>query len=99
MTIDQNLEGSRLTFKLEGKLDTTTAPELKEALDRAIDGVTELIMDISELIYISSAGLRVLFSTHKTMSEKGGNMVITGANDTVMEIFDMTGFSDFLNIE
>lgn len=99
MTINQNLEGSKLTIKLEGKLDTTTAPELKEALDSALDGATELVMDISDLIYISSAGLRVLLSTHKIMSAKGGSMVITGANETVMEIFDMTGFSDFLNIE
>lgn len=99
MTINQNREGSKLTIKIEGKLDTTTAPELKESLDSTLDGVTELIMDISNLIYISSAGLRVLLLTHKTMSRAGGSMTITGANETVMEIFDMTGFSDILNIE
>jgi anti-sigma B factor antagonist len=98
MTISQNKEGSKLTITLEGRLDTTTAPELETELKTALDGVTELVFDIKDLAYISSAGLRVLLSAQKVMN-KQGSMVIRGASEEVMEIFDVTGFVDILTIE
>ena len=98
MTISQNKEGSKLTITLEGRLDTTTAPELETELKTALDGITELVFDIKDLAYISSAGLRVLLSAQKVMN-KQGSMVIRGASEEVMEIFDVTGFVDILTIE
>ena len=98
MTINKELNGNDLLIGLEGRLDTTTAPQLEEALKSAIDGITSLKFDFSKLEYISSAGLRVLLSAQKTMN-KQGSMVITGANETIMEVFEVTGFSDILTIE
>ena len=98
MTISQNKEGSKLTITLEGRLDTTTAPELENELKTALDGITELVFEIRDLAYISSAGLRVLLSAQKVMN-KQGSMVIRGASEEVMEIFDVTGFVDILTIE
>ncbi|MBQ7583795.1 MAG: STAS domain-containing protein [Lachnospiraceae bacterium] len=98
MTISQNKEGSKLTITLEGRLDTTTAPELENELKTALDGITELVFEIKDLAYISSAGLRVLLSAQKVMN-KQGSMVIRGASEEVMEIFDVTGFVDILTIE
>ena len=83
---------------MEGRLDTTTAPELDEVLKGSLDGVTELTMDLEKLEYLSSAGLRVLLSAQKTMN-KQGSMVVKNANETIMEIFEITGFSDILNIQ
>jgi len=98
MKITQNKEGSKLTIALEGRLDTTTAPELENELKTAVEGVEYLVFDLKELAYISSAGLRVLLSAQKIMN-KQGKMVITGANEEIMEIFDVTGFVDILTIE
>lgn len=98
MNITQNKDGSKLTLSLEGRLDTTTAPQLETELKTALDGVTELVFDIKDLAYISSAGLRVLLSAQKVMN-KQGSMVIRGASEEVMEIFDVTGFVDILTIE
>ena len=98
MTINKNQNGSTLTIALEGRLDTTTAPELEQELKDCLNDATELIMDFSGLDYISSAGLRVLLSTHKAMSRKGG-MKVTHVNEVVNEVFDVTGFSDILTIE
>ncbi len=98
MNITQNKDGSKLTISLEGRLDTTTAPQLEAELKTALDGVTELVFDIKDLAYISSAGLRVLLSAQKVMN-KQGSMVIRGASEEVMEIFDVTGFVDILTIE
>ncbi len=98
MTITKQENGSELTIKLEGRLDTVTAPQLEEELKNSLDGVSELAFDLSSLDYISSAGLRVLLSAQKTMN-KQGSMVVRGANDDLMEIFDVTGFVDILNIE
>ena len=82
---------------IEGRLDTTTAPQLEAELKASLDGITSLTMDLSALEYISSAGLRVLLSAQKIMN-KQGTMAVTGASETVMEVFDVTGFSDILNI-
>lgn len=98
MNITQSKEGSKLTIGLEGRLDTTTAPQLETELKTALEGVTELVFEIKDLAYISSAGLRVLLSAQKVMN-KQGSMVIRGASEEVMEIFDVTGFVDILTIE
>lgn len=97
MNIKKNKENTALTVSLEGRLDTTTAPQLEAELKNALDGVTELTMDLSAMEYISSAGLRVLLSAQKTMN-KQGEMKVVGANESVKEIFEVTGFSDILNI-
>ena len=97
MTINKTRSGNSLTVAIEGRLDTTTAPQLEAELKSSLDGITELTMDLSTLEYISSAGLRVLLSTQKIMN-KQGDMKVTGANETVMEVFEVTGFSDILNI-
>ena len=98
MTINKTMNGNALTIALEGRLDTTTAPELERALKESLDGAQELIMDFSKLDYISSAGLRVLLSAHKTMRTKGG-MKVVNVNEIVKEVFDVTGFADILDIE
>ena len=98
MTINKNLNGTELTIAPEGRLDTTTAPELEQALKDGMDGANTLTLDFGKLDYISSAGLRVLLSAHKAMSKKGGMKVIH-VNDMVSEVFDVTGFADILTIE
>ena len=104
MKITRSMNGTRLTVALEGRLDTTTAPELEQALKESMDGANELTMDFAKLDYISSAGLRVLLSAHKTMMKKGGGsapsgMKVVNANEMVKEVFDVTGFADILGIE
>ena len=98
MNIIKNQNDGVLTIALEGRLDTTTAPELEQEIKSSLDGVTELIMDFAELTYISSAGLRVLLSAQKTMNRQG-TMKLTHVNETIMEIFEVTGFSDILTVE
>ena len=98
MTINKTSNGTELTVALEGRLDTTTAPQLEAEMKTALPNVKELTFDFSKLDYISSAGLRVLLSTQKVMN-KQGSMRITNVNDTIMEIFDVTGFADILTIE
>ncbi len=98
MTISKNTENEKLTVSIGGRLDTTTAPQLETELHSSTDGITELVFDISKLEYISSAGLRVLLSAQKLMN-KQGKMIIKGANENVMEIFEVTGFSEILTLE
>ncbi len=98
MQIVKQKEGSNLTISLEGRLDTTTSPQLEEELKQSLDGITALAFDLAKLEYISSAGLRVLLSAQKVMN-KQGEMKVTGANDELKEIFEVTGFVDILNIE
>ena len=98
MEIKKTLEGGKLTVAISGRLDTTTAPELEEALKESMDGISELVIDFTETEYISSAGLRVLLSAEKTMN-KQGSMIVTGVNDVIMEIFEVTGFVDILDIQ
>ena len=98
MNISKNQNGSALTIALEGRLDTTTAPQLEAELKNSLSGTTELVFDFAKLDYISSAGLRVLLSTQKVMN-KQGSMKITNVNETIMEVFDVTGFVDILTIE
>ena len=98
LNINKTANGSDLTVALEGRLDTTTAPQLEEELKSALDGVTNLVIDIKDTQYISSAGLRVLLSAQKIMN-KQGKMVVKNPSEEVKEIFDVTGFSDILTIE
>lgn len=98
MKITKTQNESCLTLALEGRLDTNTAPELETELKNSADGVTELVIDMAELDYLSSAGLRVLLGAQKTMN-KQGSMKVTHVNDTIMEIFEVTGFADILTIE
>ena len=98
MTITKNQDGSKLTVKLEGRLDTMTAPELEKSLADSLNGITDLTFDMEGLEYISSAGLRVLLATQKTMN-KQGEMKVTNVQEMVMEVFEVTGFNDILTIE
>ena len=98
MQIDQLKEGSTLTMKVSDRLDTMTAPQLESEITGHLDGITEFIMDFTDLEYISSAGLRVLLVTSKMMKGKG-RFVIRNINETVREIFEVTGFLDILTVE
>ena len=98
MTVTTNLEGTRLTVAVEGKLGTTSAPELEKALKNSISGVTELIFDLEKVEYLASAGLRVLLSSAKVM-KKQGSMKIIHVTEPVMEVFTFTGLADTMDIE
>lgn len=98
MNITQNRNENQLTLSLEGSLDTTTAPELEKVIKDSLEGVAELVIDMSSLDYLSSAGLRVLLGAQKTMN-KQGSMKVIHVNETIMEIFEVTGFADILTIE
>ncbi len=98
MTMNKTLNGTVLEIALEGRLDTMTAPELEAELNQSMDGADSLVLDFGKLEYISSAGLRVLLSAHKAMSNKGG-MKVTNVNEIVREVFEVTGFADILTIE
>ena len=91
-------DGEKAVYALEGRLDTSTAPQLEETVNGNISELKDISFDFANLEYISSAGLRVLLSTQKTMN-KQGKMVIKNVSEEVMEIFDVTGFSDILTIE
>jgi len=98
MTIEKRINGTELTLTLTGRLDTTTAPQLEGELKADLDGVEKLTLDFAALDYLSSAGLRVLLAAQKMMNKQGG-MVVRNVNETIAEIFDVTGFSDILTIE
>ena len=98
MTVTKKKNGSILLANVEGRVDTVTAPQFENEIKSDLNGVTELVLDFSQLTYISSAGLRVLLLLQKVMN-KQGSMKIVGANETVKEIFDVTGFCDILTIE
>ncbi len=98
LRIEKTTENNCLTYTLNGRLDTLTAPELELDLNGTLDGVTELIFDLIDLDYLSSAGLRVLLTAQKRMNTQGA-MRVRNVNETIREIFDVTGFSDILTIE
>lgn len=98
MKIAKTVEGTRLLIALEGRLDTTTAPQLETELKASLDGITLLEFDFAALEYLSSAGLRVILTAQKIMN-KQGKMVIRHVNETIMEVFEITGFVDILTIE
>lgn len=98
MNINKELNGNEMVIMLEGKLDTTTAPQLEEEMKPAMEEAEKIVLDFEKLEYISSAGLRVLLSAQKVMVKKGG-MTIKNVNETIMDIFEVTGFVDILTIE
>jgi len=98
MNIDKILEDNKLIIRLDGRLDTNTAPKLEEELKKDLPNITELVLDFEDLKYISSAGLRVILSTQKIMN-KQGNLAIENVNDFVMEVFEATGFVNILTIK
>lgn len=98
LNITKKNDGAELTMLLSGRLDTVTAPELEQELKESLDEVTDLVLDMEDLEYISSAGLRVLLSAQKKMT-KQGSMKLVHVNTTILEIFEVTGFTDILTIE
>jgi anti-sigma B factor antagonist len=98
LNIEVKENQNQATYVLTGKLDTTTAPNLDAAIEEKIANLKEIVFDCKDLEYVSSAGLRVILKTQKTMNQQG-SMKLTNVSDTIMEIFDITGFVDFLNIE
>lgn len=98
MTIETQRTDLELTILLSGRLDTTTAPELEAEFQKSLDGIQTLILDMKNLSYLSSAGLRVLLMAQKTMN-KQGQMRVCHVNETIMDVFEVTGFSDILTIQ
>ena len=98
LKITKTIENGKAVLKPEGRLDTVTSPQLDGVIKEVLPGITELVFDFETLEYISSAGLRVLLSAQKAMN-KQGKMTVSNVNETIMEIFEVTGFSDILNIE
>lgn len=98
MTIDIKKNGDEVTLAIVGRLDTLTAPALDKVVSEECDGASGVIMDMKELEYISSAGLRVLLGTHKKM-QRVGFLRLTNVGESVMEVLEMTGFADILEIE
>ena len=98
MTIEKTLNGAELTVVVAGRLDTITAPELETSLRASYAGVSKLVLDFAALDYVSSAGLRVILQAQKTMN-KQGEMVIRNVNESINEVFEVTGFIDILTIE
>ena len=98
MMIEKMINGTATVLKIVGRLDTTTAPELEATIDGCVAGIKELVLDCSALEYVSSAGLRVILKAQKLMNAQGA-MKLTHVNETIMEVFDITGFADILTIE
>ena len=98
MNINKTVNGNQLEIALEGRLDTSTAPTLETELNGSLAGIERLVLDFSLLDYLSSAGLRVLLGAQKIMN-KQGEMIVRNVNETIMEIFEVTGFCDVLTIE
>ena len=98
MTIEKNLNGTELVMAFNGRMDTSTAPLFEAEIKSGLDGVEKLILDFENLEYVSSAGLRVILKAQKIMNTQG-EMKLTHVNETIMEVFDITGFVDILTIE
>ena len=98
MTIDKKLENGKLTLALDGRLDTTTAPQLQEVLIPAYDESNDITLDFTKLAYVSSAGLRVLLMGQKEAKKRDSSMTLTGVSEEIMEVLEMTGFADMLKI-
>ena len=98
MNIEKKIVGESVTLVVAGRLDTQTAPELEKEIDSVVSGLKELTFDMTGLEYVSSAGLRVILKAQKIMNTQG-SMKLVGVNDSIMEVFDITGFLDILTIE
>ena len=99
MTISKKMDGDKMVMALEDRLDTTTAPQLDNEFKVCLYEVKELVLDREKLEYLSSAGLRVLLAAQKQMQKQGGEMVIVNVNETIMEVFEVTGFVDIITIK
>ena len=98
MEINKVIQDNNCTIALEGRLDTLTSPQLEEALKEVPEEITELVLDLKDLEYVSSAGLRVFLNAQKSMINKG-TMVLKNVSEEIMEVLDMTGFTQILTIE
>lgn len=98
MLINKEVNGDSLTIALDGRLDTTTAPQLEAEITSSLDGIKNFVIDMEKLVYVSSAGLRVLLKAQKIMN-KQGSMVIKNVSQDIKEIFEVTGFDELLSIE
>ena len=98
MTIDKKQDNGKIILTMDGRLDTTTAPKLQEVLIPVFDDAKEVVLDFANLAYISSAGLRVLLMGEKTAKAKDAKMIIKNVSEEIMDVFEMTGFSDMLEI-
>ena len=98
MQIQKKSDGDKLLLEISGRVDTTTAPELESCINESTKGVKELVLDLKDMAYISSAGLRVLLKAQKAMNRQG-SMVIRNVSDEIRDIFDVTGFLDIMTIE
>ena len=98
MIIEKQVTDSAMTIKVIGRLDSVTSPQLEEVTSKELEGITDLTFDFSELEYISSAGLRVILISQKTMNNQG-KMRVTGINQEVRDIFEVTGFMDIIDVE
>lgn len=99
MQISKTFNAEKLTLALTERLDTLTAPELEQEISALNSDVKELTLNLEELNYISSAGLRVVLIAHKKLKTNGGQLIIRNPNEIVQEVFEMTGFADMLTIE
>ncbi len=99
MDIKVRTEGARLTIVLEGELNTPAAPRFEAAYEQNRNGMNEIVIDMEKLVYITSAGLRVLLDIHQEMEEAGGSLAVRGVSSEIMDVFEVTGFTSFLRIE
>ena len=99
MDINTTKDGAKLQIALSGRLDTNTAPELDAELKGSVEGVTDLVIDLADVQYVSSAGLRVLLAAQKEMNKVGGALKVLHPNEYVMDVFEATGFVDIMDIE
>lgn len=99
MKLNVKTQGKKMEVTLEGRMDSTTAPEFEREIFPQLEGITELILDFSDLAYLSSAGLRVLLSCQKKMNAAKGSMVVKHVNEIIMEVFEATGFDSILTVE
>lgn len=99
MTVEKRLEDKVLRVSVEGRLDTMTAPQLEQEVLPQLGGVEKLVIDLKDLVYISSAGLRVLVAAANAMDENHGEMIVVNPRDNVRDVFDLTGLSDGLGVQ
>ena len=99
MKLNVKTQGKKMEVTLEGRMDSITAPEFEREIFPQLEGITELILDFSDLAYLSSAGLRVLLSCQKKMNAAKGSMVVKHVNEIIMEVFEATGFDSILTVE
>ena len=98
MKIEKMMEGEITVLKVDGQLTSATSPELENAINKVLETENNLVLDFAELAFLASSGIRVILSTQKKINAKEGALVIRNVNKVVMDVFEMTGLRDFLNI-